>query len=417
MTSSDTRQGDSQTDGGLETGGPGPSTDGKQAWPLVATREVIVKLTDRNFLISTLTTLLIIVGALLFQGLMTGRESSSTIAVNDADAVTIVQQASTLDDPQGGSLTLVPMRVADQSAARAAVSNGSADAYLHRSGEGWALTGKVSPGGEAAGAIAQVVRSEALTRNAAAAGTTLEAMQRGATLAVDRLDAQEDPTAGIVRLLAGVIFAMLFYVAALLFGMAIAQSVVEEKQSRIVEILATAIPVRQLLIGKVLGNTLLALAQMVLFVAAAFIGVSFTEYKRFVPSLSGPLVWYLAFFVAGFVTLACVWAVAGSLASRVEDLQSTTMPLTMVLVVALFAGLAAKGTALVAVSYVPLLSTITMPLRLLSGEAAWWEPVVSLAVTVAAAFLIVRVAEKVYRRSLLQSQGRMTVRQALRTQD
>ena len=77
---------------------------------------------------------------------------------------------------------------------------------------------------------------------------------------------------GPVRLVMGLVFAFLFYLAAILFGMAIANSVLEEKQNRVVEILATAVPVRQLLHGKVLGNSLLAFAQIGLYAAVGLAG-------------------------------------------------------------------------------------------------------------------------------------------------
>ena len=116
--------------------------------------------------------------------------------------------------------------------------------------------------------------------------------------------------------------------ASLMFGMTLANSVVEEKQSRIVEIIATAIPVRQLLAGKVLGNTVLAVGQMALYVGVGLVGLAFTDYRGAGPAVVRRSVgWFLVFFLAGFVALACLWAVAGALASRTEDLQSTTTPL------------------------------------------------------------------------------------------
>src|SRR5690606_15368695 len=96
-------------------------------------------------------------------------------------------------------------------------------------------------------------------------------------------------------LLLGLGFAMVFYIAALMFGMQIAGSVVEEKQSRIVEILAAAIPVRHLLVGKVLGNTLMAVAQMALIVATALVGLTFTDFAVALPGMTEALGWYLPF--------------------------------------------------------------------------------------------------------------------------
>ena len=146
----------------------------------------------------------------------------------------------------------------------------------------------------------------------------------------------------------GLVFAFLFYLAAIVFGMAIANSVLEEKQNRVVEILATAIPIRQLLYGKVLGNSLLAFGQIALYAAVGLVGVNLTGTAGDVGWILGASGWFVAFFVAGFAAQASIWAVLGSLASRSEDLQSNTGPIMTVLVVALFAGIYAKGAWLTA---------------------------------------------------------------------
>ena len=67
--------------------------------------------------------------------------------------------------------------------------------------------------------------------------------------------------------------------------MTLAGSVVEEKQSRLVEIIATAVPLRQLLAGKILGNTVLALAQMALFAGVGLVGLAFTDFASLLPAL------------------------------------------------------------------------------------------------------------------------------------
>ena len=85
------------------------------------------------------------------------------------------------------------------------------------------------------------------------------------------------PTTAIALMIATFAFAILFMFSAMTFGMQIAQSVVTEKESRIVEILAEAVPIRQLLIGKVVGNSLLALSQVVLIVAGHALGVLVTH--------------------------------------------------------------------------------------------------------------------------------------------
>ncbi len=204
----------------------------------------------------------------------------------------------------------------------------------------------------------------------------------------------------------------LFYFAALIFGMQLASSVIEEKQSRIVEIIAAAIPLRHLLAGKILGNTVLALLQVLVYVGVGLAGMAFTPYKNFVPTISGPVAWFVAFFVAGFIALSCLWAIAGALASRSEDLQATSTPLTMVIMVVFFAGLFLDGRSQVIGSFVPPLSAVVMPKRILAGGVAWWEPLLALGLLAAFAAVTVWIGERLYRRALLQTGGRVSLRQA-----
>ena len=109
----------------------------------------------------------------------------------------------------------------------------------------------------------------------------------------------------------GLALSFLFYFAALGFGYTLSGSIVEEKANRIVEIITTKIPVRQLLIGKIAGNSLLAIAQTALIVAIGLIGISFTEYSSYLPDLTAGVGWFAAFFVVGFCFIACWWAVCG----------------------------------------------------------------------------------------------------------
>lgn len=393
---------------------------GNRAWGVVAVREIIVKLTDRNFLIGTAFTLVLLLGVTAFNAFMASRESVTTVAVVDQAGAGLVRtagdQLKAIDDMS----SLRATSYADDAAARAAVKAGDAAAYLHRDPTGWVLTSESKVNDRVATVLGSTVRERAMQANLAAAGTSWAQVTKDSQLRTDQLSGPQNETEAqsqAIKLVTGIIFAALFYMAALMFGMGIAQSVVEEKQSRVVEILATAIPIRQLLIGKVLGNTALALAQMVLYVGAGLIALSFTQYRSFLSMLTAPALWFLVFFLVGFLSLACVWAVAGSLASRSEDLQSTTMPMTFLLVIVLFAGMSASGTWLVISSYLPVISTITMPMRLMDGSASWWEAAISLAITMAFAFGTVVVGERLYRRSVMQTGGRMSLRQTLRTAD
>ena len=403
-----------------------PATD--SAWRIVAGREIMVKLRDRNFIISTLTTIANFVVAFGLSFLLGGRDGEKTVAVASNDAAAIVQAAGAGSAANGGgadqgagsdsqpvagsTIELSVVEVADPDAAERAVREGDADAALLGDPGAWTLVGSDGVDSDIAAAVGSVVAADALERNAATADVSVEELTAGSVVQERLLDPDGAANEG-VQLIAGFVFVFLFYMAAILFGYAIANSVVEEKQSRIVEILAAAIPLRQLLVGKVVGATVLALGQMAIFVAIGLIGLTFTEYSALLPSVAGAAGWYLVLFVIGFVALACLFAVAGALATRAEDVQSTSSPLLTLIMIASFAGLFLQGTWQVIGSYVPIMSTVTMPIRLVEGTAEWWEPVIAAVITLVVAGAVMVVAERVYRRSIMQTGGKLTYRQAL----
>ena len=405
--------------GAAPSAGNGRAPARRAPWSLVAAREVQVRLTDRTFLLSTVFTVVLILGAMIVPTFLAGGGTEYTVAVTGPQARAVVEQV----DPatlaglsfDGEETTVVAEEVADRSAAEEAVLAGDVDVALVGGPGEWAVLSDGGPPGVLLGAVSDVVRTEALAVNAEAAGTTLAELTAGTQVrTVDLAVADDDAMPEQMVFLLGFGFAFLFYMAAIMFGMQIASSVVEEKQSRIVEILAAAIPVRQLLLGKVVGNTLLAFGQMALIVATSLVGLSFTDLDVALPGLAEAVGWYLPFFLLGFVALACIWAAAGALASRTEDLQSTTMPLTMVLVVAFIAALNLEGVWREVASFVPLLSTLLMPLRILEGEVSWWQPVVALVLVALFCLVTILVGSRLYQRALLHTSGSLSWRRALR---
>ncbi|WP_051427361.1 ABC transporter permease [Arthrobacter sp. H20] len=251
-----------------------------------------------------------------------------------------------------------------------------------------------------------------LEQNAAAAGTTADQLLSGADLEQSLLEGSEENQ--LLATIAGFVFSFLFYMASIIFGMAIANSVVEEKQNRVVEILATAIPIRQLLYGKVLGNTILAMVQLALYGGAALLALNLTGTADLVGSIIPASGWFLVFFLFGFLILAAIWAVLGSLASRPEDLSHNSTPVMALIFAALFVGLFASGQLLVVASYVPVVSSVAMPIRVLNSPVALWEPLLSLVIALAAAVALLHLGEKIYRRAVMQGGGALSLRKAIK---
>lgn len=386
---------------------------GERFWSIVVGREIMAKLTDKSFLISTLVSLGMIVALLLFQLWFFGKGDVYKVAVAEPRAQQAVAAAAALPPTMPGNKDRVEaVAVADRAAGLAALASGAATALLEPGPDGWTLTYQKDPSRSLDLYLGEAVRSSTLAHNAAKAGVDLTDINRGTHVTTTLVEG--DAARAGIAFGVSMVFSILFFIAAIGYGMQIAQSVVEEKQSRIVEILASAIPIPHLLAGKVIGNTVMALGQMLLFAGTGLIGLSFTEFKGFVPALSSAVGWYVAFFLAGFLALACIWAVAGSLASRNEDLQQTTMPLMMILIPAYMAGFFASGTAKVVLSFVPVVSSMLMPVRLFEGTAQWWEALLALGGNLIFAALTIWLGARLYRSSLLQVHGRVKLLDALR---
>lgn len=283
------------------------------AWRIVAEREMSVKLHDRNFMVSTVVTLVLIVASIVFSGWISGRATTVDVAVTGQESAAVLQVGQAIADSQDANVKLTPHEVGDRAEVEQQVRDSTVDVGLVQADDGWRLIGKTNENTDAATYITAAAQQVAVERNAKAAGTSTQQLQSGSTVGYDLLepDGADAGTAKIVSF----VFAFLFYLSSIVFGMVIAQSVVEEKQNRIVEILASAIPVRQLLVGKVLGSTVMALGQLVLFVAAGLIGMAATGRSDQIAQVAGAAGWFVVFFVVGFLALAALWAVAGSLST------------------------------------------------------------------------------------------------------
>ncbi|GAB3269220.1 ABC transporter permease [Kineosporia babensis] len=401
---------------------------------LIAGREMSTKLRDKAFIISSLVMLALVALSIIIPALFLGGDdhpkyrlavsgsSAGQIAEvarqNGADAI----KADEVDDDNlltrsgetglpAAELTLVEADTAD--AATDLVRTESADAALVEKADGTLeIVGGSSVDGDLSTLISlsfQSAQTQAVLQEAGVPAEAITALQEIAPPS-ERLLEGTSENEGVAMVLS-LAFALLFYFTALTFGLTIAQSVVEEKQSRVIEILVAATPVRILLAGKVLGNGILALGQVALLLAIGLATASATGQSEAAGLLLSSGGWFLLFFALGFLMLACVWAASGALAARQEDLQSTTMPLQLVLAVPFFAAIyiTDPGTPLKILSYVPFTSPLSMPRRLMIGDAAWWEALISLGIIAATGALLITFAARLYEGSLLRTSTKTSI--------
>lgn len=347
---------------------------------LVAEREVMSKLRSKAFVISSVILFAIALAGVVWMGFQAQQDTKRGIAATP-DAV------ATLSGVPGLEITAVD----DRAAAEALVTSGEVEAAV--------VADPASPTGV-------TVLAESSEPSGLISMLSI-------TPSVELLDPSATPP--LLGYLVAVGFGAVFLMAASMFGGTIAQSVVEEKQTRVVELLLSSVSPRVLLAGKVIGNTVLAMGQILILAAIIVIGLTVSGQSEALQILGAPVAWFAVFFLFGFILLASLFAAAASMVSRQEDVGSTTSPLTMLVVapyilVILFND---NPQVLAIMSYVPFSAPVGMPMRLFLGDAQWWEPLVSLVILLVTCVVAILVGAKIYQNSLLRMGARVTLKEAL----
>lgn len=363
---------------------------GTQATMLIAEREINAQMRSKSFLISTAVLLVGVLAAVILPSAIGGFFSSdTTVAVRDG------QLAEALADADG--IEVAQVQDGTDQTVRDMVEDGRVDAGLVSD------TAADNPLG------VRVVALESAPDNLMSALAVVPP--------VELLD--EPSTSHSMRYLISLVFGMVFMLASLTFGSTIAQNAVQEKQSRIVEILLSTVSPRALLAGKVIGNTVLAVGQTAAIAVVAVIGLVVTGQDDLLGLLGAPVAWFVVFFLVGFLLLAAMFAAAASMVSRMEDTGSVLTPVMWLIMIPYFVVVFFNDNSLVMTiaSYVPFSAPVAMPVRLFIGEASWWEPLLSLVILAAMAGLVIILGAKIYERSILRTGRRVKLGEALRGRD
>lgn len=351
-----------------------------QSVGLVAGREISTRLRSKAFLISTGILMLAVLASVVLSGVFGGIQQTKRIAVVGDTAAA----AAEVD-----FFELVP--VDDPAAGEALLRDGEVEAVLVPSDS---PTGMTVIGLDQA--PVDVVQALAVSPD------------------VVVLDPAAAPPILIYFVAFG--FGIVFFMSALTFGSTIAQSVVEEKQTRIVEILLSTVSPRALLTGKVLGNSLLAFGQIAAIAVIALTGLVVTGQRVLLGGLGPSVIWFVVFFVIGFVMLAALYAGTAALVSRLEDVGTTTAPVMYLIMIPYILVIVFNNdpTVLGVMSYVPFSAPVGMPMRVFLGTAEWWEPLLSLVILLATTAVALGIGERLYRNSLLRTGARVKLTEALR---
>jgi ABC-2 type transport system permease protein len=420
--------------------------DFSRVW-LVAKREWFSRIRQRSFQITTLIQLLIFVTAASIPTIISavqgdGSSNADTVQVLDEAGTSAIESLqATLGVEIAGQpdVKLTPF-TGSASDLQAAIENGDADAglviarddagtlgftYYSKSGDTSILAQRVYGAAQSLNMedrlAALGVDQQEFQQAIAPPAFTITSTDTGSTS--DTSDAEQGARYAIAY-----VFAILAYMAVMLYGTWVAQGVVEEKSSRIMEIMINAATPRDLLFGKILGIGMSAMTQMVptIFIA----GIVFSLQHRIADALGvsdssimsidfGALSletggWFFIYFIFGFILYAALYAGVGSLVSRQEEVNQAIAPMTTVVMAGFFGAIytLTAPDSLVAkiLSIVPFTSTTTMVPRIVLGDPQPWEIALSIALLIVTAVLSIMFAGRIYRIGVLMYGQKPSIR-------
>jgi len=385
---------------------------GREAVGLVARREVRERTREKSFLVSTGINVVIIVAVVILSTVIGGGSDSYVVGVADPGAQPVAEAAARAARAADAEIVVREVGPAEASAG---LEDGSLDAVL----TGSELRSQEDPDDELVAFVQAANREVRAAEALDQAGVSGAEAQRALSppplevATVEAVDPDEDSLAGFTFFVVIALYGQL-----LTYGYWVAAGVVEEKASRVVEVVLSAIRPAHLLAGKVIGLGLLGLANLLLI---AVVGLG-TAAATGALDVDGEILTAtglaLAWFLVGYAFYACAFAVAGALVPRQEELQSSMTPLTLVILVSFFLAFAVQsnpdGTLAHVTAFIPMTAPMTMPPRIATGDAASWEIVASFVVTLGSAVLLIPLAARVYAGGVMRTGSALKLRDAWR---
>lgn len=369
---------------------------------IIAGREISTRAKERSFVISTvLMVAAIVVGAVVWS-FFAGRESSDRIGVVGGDSA--LTQTLTRSGEIADSRVTVET-VPDATAARQKVDDDDLDAVVlvgpdHRytilseSGTGSTLDGVLRSG------LAQYQLATSLAERGVAV-TDLPS----ASIVTEQIN-PEEPDVG-QRISIALIGSILLMMAVMTGGVMVAVGVVEEKTSRIVEILLSSVRPLQLLWGKILGIGAISLGQVVLLGATALVAGTATGLLTVTGTATAMFAAVIAWFLLGFLFFAALYAAVGAMVSRQEELNGASTPLTFLALGVLYAGMfgiqALDSTWMQVLSWIPPFSAVLMPIRIATGDTTALQVIGTFAVMIVVCAAVIWGSSRIYSRSVLRT--------------
>ncbi len=412
---------------------------------LIIKREFIAKVRNKSFIVMTFLSPLLFVGIGVFVGyLSTMKAEQKTIAIHD-ETGRFVNEFKSDEEHKFVDFSKVNLNVLKDSIVKESYEG---LIYIPKIDNNKTLQNKIeyisneSPSVMFVGDLEEVIGKKMTSENFQAENIdTLKINKAKATVSISLKKATGEATVkGLneVKIGIGGGFGYLIMMFIVIYGNMVMRSVIEEKTSRIIEVIISSVKPFQLMMGKIIGTSLAGIIQFLIWAVLGFIGmfvlssllgiqvgtsagmpnqdVMAAAHKE-MGSMAGIIaeLWnlpiakiiisFLLYFIGGYFLYSSFYAAIGAAVDNETDSQQFLLPIIMPLILGVYIGFFTvmndpHGTIATVFSYIPLTSPIVMMMRIPFG-VSWWEILLSLLLLFGTFFLVVWFASKIYRVGIL----------------
>lgn len=389
---------------------------------LIAKREFRVNLLKKSSIISVVVTLVLMFAGMGFlQWLSKQDDGAPSLTIGVAEPAAELSEDLRLAGGHLGADITVEQLGEDE--AEQQLRSGDIDAYLQSVEPPEVLVdGHLS---ETASSVLQTTlqqrAAQQYLQSVGGDGNELNAALAGAELKqVDISDDELDAGAYIF----GVLVLVLLLMTLITSGSMIGMGVVEEKSSRVVEILLATVRPLKLLAGKVLGIGGVAFVSLLIYLGGILLAVNIFDLKEMAPQINiGFTLHVLVWGALGILMYAVMWAALASLVSRQEDIGVASVPMTFLPMIGFYVAMFmvpntvnnGLTTPVIILTLVPLFTAMMMPMLLIYGTAPGWLIAAGYASQLLGIALVLLLGAKIYQRAVLHSGSRMSLKEALLT--
>lgn len=372
-----------------------------------AKREIQILFNKKSVVVTLLIMLLAIIGGIGFASWQTSKdpeEKKQTVAVVNVD--------KQLLDGSG----LEPRDAADRGEAENLVRDGDVDAALIASDEQWQVISDGFPDSGVMSSIDALAESYTQATALEKLGISPAEFQEAAPaidvipVNISDLDEGKDDEASeqdFIRLLTVFILIMLIVFMVITFAAQVGSRVTEEKSSRVVELILSTVRPFDFLAGKILGNLVFGFVSTAILLSAGVIGLHVTGLTEDISIDWSILPVMLIAYLLAMLFFGGLYAAAGAMVQRTEDLQSTQMPVLLLIFasayVPAFGWMSTDATWMQVASWIPPVSIFAAPLSYAAGDFTGLQLAGSLTIAAAATLAVVWVTARIYRRSILNN--------------